>query len=75
MYLYSASGFEGDDPASDKGSIYDCSEGSLKWIPKEQVTSLNLWEGDRYFIEPMIRGQEHIEMTCVYDGDRLTEVY
>lgn len=71
MYLYSATGFEGEDPASELGSIFECSEGDLKWIPKEKVTSLNLWEGDRYFLEPLIKGDDKIEMTCIYEGDKL----
>lgn len=84
MHLYSATGFEGADPApsvTDNGDdperpvYFDCNEGDLKWIPKEQVTSLNLWEGDKYFLEPLIAGQEHIEMTCVYEGDHLVSVF
>ena len=74
MYLYSAWEYEGADPAGEFGSVFDCNEGDLKWIPKEQVTSLNLWEGDKYFLEPLIAGQDHIEMTCVYEGDKLLEV-
>ena len=71
MYLYSANAFEGVDPADDMGSIFDCNEGDLKWIPKEEVTALNLWEGDKYFLEPLLKGEPKIEMTCIYEGDRL----
>lgn len=71
MYLFSADGFEGEDPA---GRRFDCDEGNLKWIPKEQVCDLNLWEGDRYFLEPLIAGEREIEMTCIYEGDRLVEI-
>ena len=74
MYLYSADGFEGEDPAGEFGTVFDCNEGDLKWIPKEKVTSLNLWEGDRYFLEPLLKGQDRVEMTCVYEGDRLVSV-
>ena len=71
MYLYSATGFEGTDPASGLENLFECSEGDLRWIPKDQVTSLNLWEGDRFFLEPLINGDDRIEMTCIYEGDRL----
>jgi 8-oxo-dGTP diphosphatase len=28
-------------------------EGTLQWVPVEKVESLNLWEGDRFFL-PMV---------------------
>lgn len=76
MYLYTATGYEGNDPAPmlKEGEVFDCNEGELKWVPKSQVTSLNLWEGDKFFLEPLIAGTQHIEMTCVYEGDRLVRV-
>ena len=74
MYLYTATEYDGADPAGQFGSVFDCNEGDLKWIPKEQVTGLNLWEGDKYFLEPLIAGAGEMEMTCVYEGDRLVEV-
>jgi 8-oxo-dGTP diphosphatase len=33
------------------GSMIDSTEGDLEWIEDDQLLSLNLWEGDRYFIE------------------------
>ena len=68
MYLYTASVCDNDE------ITFNCPEGELKWIPKEEVLSLNLWEGDKYFLEPLIAGKEYIEMTCVYEGDKLMEV-
>ena len=35
-------------------TLPECAEGELKWIPVEDVTSLQLWEGDRIFL-PMLR--------------------
>lgn len=67
MYLYSTTNFE--------GNIIDCNEGELKWVPKEDVLSLNLWEGDKYFIEKMINGEIDIDMTCIYEGDKCVEVF
>ena len=34
-----------------EGELIDSTEGNLEWIPNEKVTLLNLWEGDRIFIE------------------------
>lgn len=70
MYLYTASSFDGNDPASG-GSRFDCNEGDLCWIPKADVLSLNLWEGDPLFLRKLIAGEETLEMTCRYEGDRL----
>jgi 8-oxo-dGTP diphosphatase len=34
-----------------EGSLIDSPEGKLEWIPNNQLTSLNLWEGDKIFLE------------------------
>lgn len=65
MYLYLADGWEGE--------LLECDEGELKWIPKEEVLSLNLWEGDKYFLEPILNGEKDIDITCRYEGDKLAE--
>lgn len=54
---------------------FDCDEGELCWIPKENVLKLNLWEGDKYFLQPLLEGQEKIEMTCRYEGHSCVEVH
>ena len=33
----------------------ECAEGVLKWIPKEKIMDLALWEGDRAFL-PLLPG-------------------
>ena len=90
MYLYSASSWCGEAlfayvpcleecPEEDKKNTaeksFSCSEGTLCWIPMDKVLDLNLWEGDRYFLEPLLNGDSEISMTCRYEGDRLMEVY
>ena len=52
---------------------FDCNEGMLQWIPKKDIFSLNLWEGDQYFLWPLVEGKQDIEMTCVYEGDHLVK--
>jgi len=43
MFLYTADSYE--------GSIINCQEGVLEWVPVEEVDSLPIWEGDRIFFE------------------------
>lgn len=45
VFLYTASDFSGD--------IIDCSEGVLKWVENARMLDLNLWEGDRLFLDWM----------------------
>ena len=76
MYLYSSSEFE---PADEKSKeifrcegIYEppeCSEGELKWIQKEELLSLPMWEGDRAFVEKLLAGEDSISMTLQYTGE------
>lgn len=87
MYLYTASGFEGEavfrtmqdlkQDLPEKGSTvsFDCDEGELCWIPKDRILELNLWDGDRYFLEPLISGKKDIHMTCRYEGHKCVEVF
>ena len=42
MCLYTADRFE--------GTLADCDEGTLEWVRKENLMSLNLWEGDKIFL-------------------------
>ena len=68
MYLYSA---KAPDTASIEEDI--CDEGTLRWIEKNEIMGLSLWEGDRLFLEKLISGEEHIEMTLHDEGDTLIE--
>lgn len=66
MFLFTSDDFE--------GAISACNEGELKWIPKDEILSLNLWEGDRVFLEKLFTDSDYFEMTLVYKGDKLVEV-
>lgn len=72
MYLYTATAWEGMEEGTGIDG-FDCKEGMLRWIPKKEIFSLNLWEGDPYFLKPLVEGEENIEMTCVYEGDHLVK--
>ncbi len=66
MFLYSADAFT--------GTLTQCDEGELHWIPEDQVLDLKTWEGDRQFLVPLMRGDEWVELTLCYKGDELVSV-
>ena len=65
MYLYTATEFTGD--------IRECDEGDLAWVVKDTVTGLNLWEGDRIFLELLTRNQAFFTLTLKYQGEKLVD--
>jgi 8-oxo-dGTP diphosphatase len=57
------------------GTIIECNEGTLKWIEKDNILNLNLWAGDKYFLEPLINNESKlINMKFIYNQDELIEV-
>lgn len=53
------------------GELIECNEGELKWVNKDKVTSLNLWEGDKIFVEKIKEESPFFTIKYVYDGDTL----
>lgn len=51
-----------------------CDEGDLAWVRVEDVLKLNLWEGDKYFLTPLISGETDINIRLEYSGDELLRV-
>jgi 8-oxo-dGTP diphosphatase len=47
VFIFTADNFE--------GNIIDSDEGNLGWIPNDKLNSLNLWDGDKIFIEWLFR--------------------
>ena len=43
MFLYTATGFNGE--------LIECNEGELKWVDKQKVVDLNVWEGDPIYFD------------------------
>ena len=41
MHLFTAAGYT--------GTLKECDEGNLEWVPKEKVYDLPIWEGDKLF--------------------------
>ncbi len=70
MFLYTADGFEGEI-CQDKSN--DCEEGVLTWVPKAEIESLNLWEGDKIFFRLLETEQRFFTLKLCYQGDKLVE--
>ncbi len=65
MHLFTADAWEGTPHESD--------EGVLEWIPKKDLLSLPLWEGDRIFLRLLDEDAPFFSLKLKYEGDRLTE--
>ncbi|RGZ00402.1 8-oxo-dGTP diphosphatase [Clostridium sp. AM58-1XD] len=63
MCLYTADGY--------RGELIECDEGELKWVKKSAIEDLNLWEGDRLFMELLRDEVPFFSLKLEYDGDRL----
>lgn len=79
MFLYTADGYEGELIEEADGSLMPlidgrrvpCSEGVLKWIEIDKVPSLELWEGDRIFLELLRTTEDFFTLKLCYEGDSL----
>ena len=65
MCLYTADGFE--------GTMKECSEGILEWVPKKDLLKLNLWEGDKVFLKLLAEEATFFSLKLSYQGDQLIE--
>jgi 8-oxo-dGTP diphosphatase len=67
MHLYTASEFTGD--------LIECEEGELVWIDKFKVLELNLWQGDKIFIQRLLEDDNKpFILHLYYEGDKLVKV-
>ena len=63
MHLFTAT--------ADSFDFSDCTEGELKWIDKDKILSLNLWEGDKLFLKALYNSEEFFSLKLCYKGDKL----
>ncbi|MQN01190.1 MAG: septum formation protein Maf [Lachnospiraceae bacterium] len=63
MFLYTSDEFAGE--------MHECDEGDLKWVEKDQVKSLDLWEGDRIFLKYLVEEAPFFHLKLNYQGDKL----
>lgn len=65
-YLYTSDDVEGDLKEC-------CNEGILKWIDKDKLLKLPIWEGDKIFLKLLDERDEYFSLKLVYDKDTLLE--
>ncbi len=65
IFLYTATEFE--------GTLAECREGDLKWVSKDALFGLSLWEGDKIFLRLLLEDQGIFSLKLVYQGDVLTD--
>lgn len=68
IHLYTADRWEGKMIKGDA-----CKEGVLEWVPKEKVTSLPIWEGDKIFFRLLKEERPYFSLKLVYEGDTLKQ--
>ena len=63
MHLFTANQFEGE--------IRECKEGELVWVNKDELMTLNLWEGDKIFLQLLEEKEEFFSLKLEYRGEEL----
>lgn len=63
MHLFTATGFTGEQHA--------CAEGELRWIDKQCLLELTLWEGDKIFLRLLEQKVPFFSLKLVYQGPKL----
>ena len=63
MHLFTCTGYTGD--------MRQCDEGTLEWVDKQNVTLLNIWEGDRIFLKMLSDDAPFFRLKLIYSGNSL----
>ena len=63
MHLFTCSDFT--------GTMTDCDEGTLDWVPKQAVQALPIWPGDKLFFRLLEQDAPFFHLELYYDGDTL----
>lgn len=63
MCLYTSSDFSGE--------LVQCDEGRLEWVKKEDLRSLEHWEGDLLFLDLIERNAPFFSLKLVYKNKKL----
>lgn len=67
MYVFTVDKFE--------GNLIECDEGDLKWVEKEKIFDLNLWEGDKIFMRKVINKDNFFTVKYIYEGNDLKDYF
>lgn len=65
MHLFTCSKFT--------GSLIDCDEGKLVWLPKAELLTKKMWAGDRIFLRALEERNDFFSLKLVYQGEDLVE--
>jgi 8-oxo-dGTP diphosphatase len=65
MHLFTATGFTGEP--------VPCDEGELVWVPKKDLETLTLWEGDKIFLKLLQEDAPFFSLKLRYEGEHLAE--
>ena len=63
MHLFTATGFEGE--------LIECNEGNLEWVDKTAIFELNIWEGDKLFLNRLNGSHSFFSLKLEYRGETL----
>ncbi len=63
MHLFTCSEFS--------GVLTDCSEGELRFVNKNELKSIPMWEGDYIFFDLLEKRNDFFTLKLVYEGDTL----
>lgn len=63
MYLYTSLDFS--------GTLIECNEGELKYIKKDKIYDLPMYEGDKYFLDRLLNNDnDYFEMALYYKDNK-----
>ena len=66
MHLFTATEYDGE-------VNFDCDEGVLEWVKKEDVENLPIWEGDKIFFRLLDTEERFFSLKLQYSGERLVK--
>lgn len=65
MHLFTCTGFT--------GSVGECDEGDLVWLPKAELLGKKMWAGDRIFLKALEERDDFFSLKLRYRGEELVE--
>lgn len=65
MHLFTATGFT--------GTVKECDEGVLEWLPWERLTQIPHWEGDAIFLHLLEQDAPFFSLKLCYEGETLVQ--
>ena len=55
------------------GTLTDCDEGELVWLPKGELLTKKLWEGDKLFLRALDERSDFFTLKLRYEGEKLVD--